>query len=202
MGDGESGALPTLALQRQQHPVALAGTGAVISKFNRDTMVLTVGLLGTVICAGLVLAAQDLHPRAAVVADEATQTEGDRSVNANPAALSEITGFDAKNTVEVTSDPATNLYEGFNAENSQTIPHANAKSWSPAHRQGSARMIRPRIPSVRVHPSLWAMLAGVKIQLFAFWHRKLAPTERSRGWTQFANKWERKKVSYTAETRR
>jgi len=52
------------------------------------------------------------------------------------------------------------------------------------------------------HPSLWAMLADVKIQLFAFWHRKLAPTERSRGWTQFANKWERKKVSYTAETRR
>ena len=83
MGDGESGALPTLALQRQQHPVALAGTGAVISKFNRDTMVLTVGLLGTVICAGLVLAAQDLHPRAAVVADEATQTEGDRSLNAS-----------------------------------------------------------------------------------------------------------------------
>ena len=43
MGDGDSGALPTLALQRQQHPVALAGTGAVIRKFNRDTMVLTVG---------------------------------------------------------------------------------------------------------------------------------------------------------------
>ena len=60
MGDGDSGALPTLALQRQQHPVALASTGAVISKFNRDTMVLTVGLLGTVIFAGLVLAAQDL----------------------------------------------------------------------------------------------------------------------------------------------
>jgi hypothetical protein len=39
---GDSGALTTLALQRQRHPVALAGTGAVISKFNRDTMVLTV----------------------------------------------------------------------------------------------------------------------------------------------------------------
>ena len=132
MGDGDSGALPTLALQRQQHPVALAGTGAVISKFNRDTMVLTVGLLGTVIFAGLVLAAQDLHPKAAVVTDEATQTGGDLSLNANPAALSEIAGFDAKNTAEVTSDPATNLDEGFNAENSQTIPHANA-SRGPRH---------------------------------------------------------------------
>jgi hypothetical protein len=201
MGDGDSGALPTLALQRQQHPVALAGTGAVMCKFNRDTMVLTVGLLGTVIFAGLVLVAQDLHPKAAVVTDEATQTEGDLSLNANPAALSEIAGFDARNTAVVTSDPATNLDEGFNAENIQTIPHANARSWSPAHRKGSARVIRPRIPSVRVHPSLWAMLADVKTRLFAFWHRKLAPTERSRGWTQFSNKWERKKVSYTAETR-
>lgn len=200
MGDGDSGALPTHALQRRQHPVALVGTGAVISKFNRDTMVLTVGLLGTVILAGLVLAAQDLHPKAAVVTDEATQ--GDLSLNANPAALSEIAGFDAKNTAEVTSDPATNLDEEFNAENNQTIPHANARSWSPAHRQGSALVIRPKIPSVKVHPSLWAMLADVKMRLFAFWHRKLAPTERSRGWTQFSNKWERKKVSYTAETRR
>ena len=95
--------------------MALAGTGAVISKFNRDTMVLTVGLLGTVILAGLLLAAQDLHPKAAVVTDEVTQTEGDLSLNANPAALSEIAGFDAKNTAEVTSDPATNLDEGFNA---------------------------------------------------------------------------------------
>ena len=63
MGDGDSGALSKVALRRQQHPVALASTGAVISKFNRDTMVLTVGLLGTVILAGLVLAAQDLHPK-------------------------------------------------------------------------------------------------------------------------------------------
>ena len=199
MDGGDSGALTTLALQRQHHPVALAGTNAVISKFNRDTMVLTVGLLGTIIFAGLVLAAQDLHPKAAVVTAEATG--GDFSLNANLAAL-ESAGFDAKNTAEVTSGPATNLDEGFNAENSQTISHANTRSWSPAHRQGSARVIRQKIPSVRLHPSLWAKLANVKMRLSAFWHRTLAPTERSRGWTQFSNKWERTKVSYTAETRR
>jgi hypothetical protein len=34
MGDGDPGELTTLALQRQRHPVALAGTGVVISKFN------------------------------------------------------------------------------------------------------------------------------------------------------------------------
>jgi hypothetical protein len=115
-------------------------------------MVLTVGLMGTIILAGLVLVAQDLHPKAAVVTDEVTQTGGDFSLNANLAALSESAGFDAKNTAEVTSGPATNLDEGFNAENSQTISHANTRSWFPAHRQGSARVIRPKIPSVRLPP--------------------------------------------------
>jgi hypothetical protein len=202
MDGGDSGALTTLALQRQRHPVALDGTGAVISKFNRDTMVLTVGLLGTVIFAGLVLVAQDLHPKTPVVTDEATQTGGDSSLNANLAALSEREDFGAKNTADLTSDPATGLDEGLNAENSQTISQLKARSWSPAHRQGSARVTRPRIPSVRVHPSLWAKLAAVKMRLFAFWHRKVAPIERYRGWTRFANKWERIKVSYTAEARR
>ncbi len=202
MGDGDSAALPALALKCQQHPMALAGTGVVISKFNRDTIVLTVGLLGTVIFAALVLAVQELHSKAAVVIDEATQTGGDLPPNANPAALSKIMGLNAKNTGEIASDPAMNLDDGFNPENSQTGPHANARSWSPAHRQGSARVIRAKIPSVRAHPPLWAKLADVKMRLFAFWHRKLAPTERSRGWTQFSNKGKWKKVSYTAETSR
>ena len=82
MGDGNSEALPALALRCNQHSVALAGTGAVISKFNRDTMVLTVGLLGTVIFAALVLAVQDPHPKTAVVTDEASQPGGDLSLNA------------------------------------------------------------------------------------------------------------------------
>ena len=163
-------------------------------------MVLTVGLLGTIICAGLVLVAQDLHLKTPVVANEATKTGGDFSLNANLAALSERVDFDAKNTADVTSDPATNLDEGFNTENSQAISHPNARSWSPAHRQSSARVIRPKIPSVRVHPSLWAKLADAKMRLFAFWHRKVAPTERYRGWTRFANKWQRIKVNYAAET--
>jgi hypothetical protein len=200
MGGGDFGALPAPALQCHQHPVALAGTGAVISKFNRDTMVLTVGLLGTVIFAALVLAVQELHPKTAVVTDEPNQTGGDLSLNANPIALAKIAGLNAKHTGETTSDPATNLDEGFNPENTQTGPHANARSWSAARPQGSVREIRPKIPRVRTHPSLWAKLADLKMRLFAFWHRKFAPAERSRGWTQFSNKGERKKVSYTAET--
>jgi hypothetical protein len=200
VGDGDAGALTTLALQR--HPAALAGTGAVISKFNRDTLVLTAGLIGTIIFASLVLVAQDLHLKTPVDPDGATQTGGDFSLNANLDALSESAELDAKNTADVTSGQTTNFEEVFNAEMGQTISHLNAKSWSPAHRQGSARVIRPKIPSVRIHPSLWAKLANVRMRLVAFWHRKFVPTERYRGWTKFANKWEPIKVSYTAEARR
>jgi hypothetical protein len=128
IGDGDSGSLPPLALQCHQHPVALAGTGAVIGKFNRDTMVMTVGFLGTVIFAALVLAVQDLHPKAAVVTDETTQTGGGLSLNANPGALAKIADLNAKNTGEMTSDPATNLDDGFDPENSPTSPHANGTS--------------------------------------------------------------------------
>ena len=60
--------------------MALAGTGAVIRRFNRDTMWLTTGLLGTVIFAALVLAVQERHPKTAVVAEEASQTGGDLSL--------------------------------------------------------------------------------------------------------------------------
>jgi hypothetical protein len=113
-------------------PVALAGTGAVISKFNRDTMLLTVGLVGTIIFAGLVLVAQDLHPKTPVVTDEATQTGGDFSLNANLAALSVREDFDAKNTADLTSGPATSLDEGFNAENSQRC-HTRTLGRGPRH---------------------------------------------------------------------
>jgi hypothetical protein len=91
-------------------------------------MVLTVGLLDTIIFVGLVLVNQDLHPKTAVVTDEATQTGGDFSPNANLAVLSEREDFDAKNTADVTSGPATGLDEGFNAENSQTTSQLNARS--------------------------------------------------------------------------
>jgi hypothetical protein len=41
----------------------------------------------------------------------------------------------------------------------------------------------------------------VKMRLIALWHQSLQ-REKSRGWTAFSNsnKWERRKVGYTAET--
>jgi hypothetical protein len=43
-------------------------------------------------------------------------------------------------------------------------------------------------------------LVGVKMRLIALWHQSLARNEKSRSWFSNANKEERKKVSFTAET--
>src|SRR5580700_9657511 len=59
---GESRALPAPALQTPKHSVALPGTSDVIRRFNRDTVWLATGVLGTVIFAALVLAVQEHQP--------------------------------------------------------------------------------------------------------------------------------------------
>ena len=182
MGNGDSRALPAPALPNQEHPVVLAGTGAVIKRFNRNTMLLATGLLGTVIFAALVLAVQERYQKVPVFTDEPGQTAGELSLNANAPALSEVWGLDTESTGEITSGPATNSDDAFRPEISQ--PNANARSMSSAHRQDPARVGRPKHPSARTHPSLWAKVADV----FTFWHRKPVPTERSRGWAQFSKK--------------
>jgi hypothetical protein len=179
----------------QEHSVILAGTSAVIKRFDRNTMLLATGLLGTVIFAALVLAVQERYQKAPVFTDEPGQTTGELSLNANAPVLSEVRGLDAESIGEITSGPATNSDDAFKPEISQ--PNANARSMSPAHRQDPAGVGRPKHPSARTHPSLWAKIADV----FVFWHRKPVPTARSHGWAQFSNKGERKKVSFTTETK-
>jgi hypothetical protein len=172
-------------LQTAEYPVALTSIHKVIRRLNRDTTLVATGLLGTVVFAAIVLAFPKRDPKADDLTKEARQT---------------TTGSVRKSVSEITSGPATNFDDGFGPEISHSDPHANARSWSPAHRQDSARVIRPKIRNVRSRSSLWARLVDVKMRLVAFWHQRLAPTERSRGWTQFSNKGERKKASYTAKT--
>jgi hypothetical protein len=193
MSDGESRTLPELALSNQEHSVLLAGTGAVIKRFDRNTMLLASGLLGTVVFAALVLAVQERYQKAPVFPDRTGQTAGELSVNANTSVLSKVGGLDAESTGETTS-PATNSDDAFKPEMGQ--PNAKAKSMPSAHRQDPARVGRPRHLSARAQPSLWAKIADV----FTFRHRKPSPTERSRGWAQLSKKGERKRLSFTTET--
>jgi hypothetical protein len=192
VGDGDSRAPPALALQTQEHPVALAGASAVIRRFNKETMLVATGLLGTLIFATIMLAVQENHHKTPVLTDDASQTGGEPTLNANPPVLSKVVGLDAANTGEISSVPATNADEGLSPQ----ISHPNAISWSSAHRQDLGRVIRPKNHRVKVHPSLWTKIANV----FVFWHRKPVPPERFRGWAQVSKKGERQRVRFTAES--
>ena len=155
---------------------------------------LATALLGTLIFAAMVLAVQESRQKAPVLTDETGQLGGEISVNPNPPVLSNAVALDAGNTGEISSVQTTNAEEGVTLQINH--PNVNARSWSPADRQDSGRIIRPKNPRKRVHPSLWDKIADV----FIFWHRKPVPTERSRGWAQVSKKGERKKISFTAVT--
>jgi cytoskeletal protein RodZ len=181
--DGEPRALNALPLQTGEHPLALPGIQKVMRRFNRTTMWVATGLLGTLIFAALVLAVQERHPMAANLAEEARQTSGELLPNASTAALSEVVGSSGKSTDEITPGQATNFDHGFTPEINHPEAQANVSSWSPAQRHDSARVIRPKIPNVRYRSSMRSRFVDVKMRLIALWHQSLARSEKSRSWT-------------------
>ena len=187
--EGKPRKLNALPLQTREYPAALPSIRNVMQRFNRNTMWVATGLLGTMIFAALVLAAQEHHSIPADVAEKEMPTSGEILLNANPVALSEGIGLSGKSTGEITSG--------------QTIDvKANGNSWSPAQRQESARVIRPKILNVRYRLSMRPRFVDVKTRLLALWHQSLARSEKSRTWTLFSNsnKERKKKVSFTGET--
>jgi hypothetical protein len=57
-------------------------TSDMLNRFNRDTRWLATGLLGTVVFAALVLAAQlqEHHPKSVVLSEERVQTDVDHAL--------------------------------------------------------------------------------------------------------------------------
>jgi hypothetical protein len=200
MSDGDSRALPAPELQAHEHP-ALPGTHEVIRRLNRDTTWVATGLLGAVIFAALVLALLECHPKADDLTKEARQTTGSASLNANPSALGNVAGSNGQSTNEITSRQATSVDHGLPPEIKHPDVQANAPSWSPANRPDFARVVRPIIPDVKYRLPVRPGYVDVKTRLIALWHQSLE-REKSRGWTLYSksNKWQRKKISYTAAT--
>jgi len=197
--DGDSKALPASKLQAHEHP-ALPGTYEVIRRLNRDTTLVATGLLGAVIFAALVLALLECYPKADDLTKEARQITSSLLLNANPA-LSNVGDSNGKSTSEITSRPAISADYGSNPEINHPDVQANVSSSSPTDQPDPARVIRPKIPDVRYRTSVRPRYVDVKTRLIALWHQGLQ-REKSRGWTLFSNssKWQRKKISYTAET--
>ena len=158
------------------------------------------GLLGCVIFAAAMVKFQGVRPETYDFTEEPSQTKGDLLLNANPTTLSSVMGSNGKSTGEVTSGQVTSVDCGFAPEINHPDVLANATSWSPANRPDSARVIRPKIPDVKYRSFVHPRYVDVKTRLIALWHQTLQ-REKSRGWTLYSksNKWQRKKISYTAE---
>jgi hypothetical protein len=182
------------------NPLALDGTLNVMRTFNRNTMVVATGLLGTVIFAALVLAVQEDHPLPAKVAEKAIQSSDEVLPNARPVELPEVVGLSGKSTDKISSEQAS-FDDGFTPE-----IHANLKahvsSGSAAQRHDSAWVIRPNIANPRHRSSTRLRFADVKMWFLSLWHHGSQRAGRSRSWTQFwnSNQERKKKVSYTTKT--
>ncbi|MEA3146906.1 MAG: hypothetical protein QOI53_2435 [Verrucomicrobiota bacterium] len=175
-----------------------------ISRFNRDTVWLATGLLGTVVFAALVLAVQECQPKA-------PQTERDLSLNANPAGAGSVLAS-SSSTGKMTPEQGsgddhtfteTALLETPSSHAAPTPAHPLAPEMNPnAPRQGSAPERRPRSRSARNWSSLASRAIDVKRRLIELWHESLARNAKSRSWTAFSNlsKGASKKAAYTAET--
>jgi hypothetical protein len=174
-----------------------------ISRFNRDTIWLAVGVLGTVAFAALVLAVLECQPKA-------PQTERDLSLNANPGAARTVTAssnFSGKMTPEQQSgnDMETGLPEIPSPSAAPTpapILAFTSEVSHNAHRQDSAPERRRTTRTVKNRSAVGFRTVDVKRRLIELWHRSLAQNERSRNWTAFSNlsSGVRKKAAYTEET--
>jgi hypothetical protein len=156
-------------------------------RFNRDTMLVATGLLGTVIFAALVLAVQEHHPLQQRSPKKAMQTTGEVLPNANPVELSEVAGLSGKSTDQISSEWATSFDDGFTPDINHANLQANVSSRSPAQRHDLERAIRPTIAYVRHRSSTRLRFANVKMWFLALWHHGFQRAEKSHSWRQFWN---------------
>jgi hypothetical protein len=162
-----------------------------ISRFNRETVWLAVGVLGTVVFAALVLAVQECQPKA-------PQTERDLSLNANPGearSVLAVSNFTGKMTPEQGSGDDHTFTETALLE---ACPSSSAPTPAPvlaftpeisrnAHRQDSAPEKRLRTRTVKNRSSFGFGTVNVKRRLIELWHESLARNAKSRSWTAFSN---------------
>jgi hypothetical protein len=185
-------------------------TSDTISRFNRDTVWLATGVLGTVIFAALVLAVQDHQPNV-------TQADRNRWLNASPARDSIAIPIGSYVNGEITPEPENSVDQEFAANRLQEIPSqrrnlqlrllAPVLAFPPelsrnAHGQDSARLSGTKPRNAINRSSLAFGSVDVKRRLIELWHQSLAKSEKSRSWTAFShlNRVESKKAAYTAET--
>ena len=101
--------------------------------------------------------------------DEATRT----SPKLDTPPLSSVMVSNEKRTGEITTGQAPSIDTRLTPEINQPDVQANATSWSPAQRQGSAHSAHPKVFNVRLRSSKHPQHIDVKTRLIALWHQSL-----------------------------
>src|SRR4029077_4736724 len=115
-------------------------------------------------------------PKRDQLAEEAWQTAGQRLLNTNPAAPSNVIGLNGKSPGELAWGQPTCADQEFDTEINDPDVQANATSRSPPHGPDSAKIIRPKIAKVRYRSS--GRPEDVKARLIALWHQSLKRREK------------------------
>jgi hypothetical protein len=193
-------------------------TSGMIRRFNRDTVWLATGVLGTVIFAAVMVAVQECQRKA-------TEAERDLLLNANPATVAGVVANTSNADGKMTPGPGSSVDHAFTETPPQEIPssqmepaaltpvlastpevnrndaQANPDAGPLANRQDSARAIGSKARNVRNRSSVAFGSVDVKRRLIELRHESLARSEKSRSWTAFSNlnSGAKKKAAYTAE---
>jgi hypothetical protein len=185
-------------------------TSDILRRFDRDTVWLATGVLGTVVVAALVLAVQECHPRKINPTEGKVQAESDLSLNANPATVGSVvvkssdgktspgqgSSFDHATETSPQDTPSSQIeaarptpspFLAFTPEIYRNDAEANPGSGTLAHRQDSARVTGPKIHNLRNRSSVPFRYVDVKRLLIELWHQSLARAARSRRWTAISN---------------
>jgi hypothetical protein len=177
-----------------------------MSRFNRDTAWIAVGVLGTMVFAALVLAVQECQPKA-------PQTERNLLLNANPAGAGSVLAS-SSSTGKMTPEQGSGNDHTFTETALLEAPSSSAApspvpelAFTPeisrhGNRQDSAPERRPRNRNVKNRSSVGLRTVDVKRRLIELWHQSLARNDKPRSWTAFStlSRWASKKAAYTAET--
>jgi hypothetical protein len=202
------------------------GANDVLKKFNRDTALLVVWLLGILFFAALVFAVLIPEPRPATAGlrGRASQAKSAPSLAADDAELFKIVDSNAKRSAsQVTSGTLTHVDQGSTESSSQesyarteaaagstpapilvlpepspSIATANVSNWSPVQPKESAQAIRGKAP-YRMSKSYGVLGdVDVKKRLIELWHQSLVRTEKARSWAIFSKLERKKKAAFTA----
>ena len=173
------------------------------SKFNRDTVWLATGVLGTVVFAALVLAFQERQP-------QVRQAESDILPNIPATVASEVANSSKANGKMTPRqgdgvDHAEISPQEISSSQTETAAPTSVLVSTPQinrHAHQSARARGSKTPNGRNRSTVVFGSAYVKRRLIELWHQSLAKTEKSRSWTAFSNfnRQVSKKAAYTAET--